>query len=218
MAGLIALVLLPLAIIAAQLACGATGAIENSFYKLAFIVPPVLYCRSRGIALGRDIFQWQNWRRQLPLAVGLGAAAAVIFLVAYAVLGNLLLDKAVITGKIHAQFSVDAGTVFLIAPFTIMINSLIEEFFYRGFAFGLLVARNRPVAYLLPAAVFCAQHLLFIYHWVTPLPLALAAVALFVFAVVLEAVDLQAQSLVAPWLIHVCGDLAMMAIAIELIF
>jgi uncharacterized protein len=217
MAGLIALVLLPLAIIGVQMACGASGAVANSVYKLALIVPPVIYCRARGIDVGRQIFKWQNWRNDLPLALGLGAAAAAIFLVTYWLLGDALLDKRAIAAKIHAQFSVDAATVTAIAPFTILVNSLVEEFFYRGFAFGLLVARNKWLGTLLPAAVFMVQHLLFIYHWVTPLPLGLAVVALTVFALALEAVYAKADSIVAPWVIHICGDLAMMAIAMRLV-
>jgi membrane protease YdiL (CAAX protease family) len=218
MASLIALILLPLAIIGAQMACGASGGLANSFYKLSFILGPIVYCRWHGIGIARQLFKWQNWRHGLPLALVLGAATAGLFLAAYALLGDRLLDKAAITAKIHEQFSVNAATVLLIAPFTIVINSLIEEFFYRGFAFNLLAAKSKPLGTLLPAGVFTAQHLLFVYHWVTPLPLGIGIVALTVFALVLQAVYAKTDSIVAPWLIHVCGDVAMMAIAMTLVF
>jgi len=70
----------------------------------------------------------------------------------------------------------------------------------------------------LPASVFTVQHLLFIYHWVTLLPLLLAIVGLFVFALVLQALYAKADSLVAPWIAHILGDVAMMLIAVELAF
>jgi uncharacterized protein len=215
---LVALILLPLAIIGAQIACGATGAVANSLYKLSFIIPPLIYCRSNGISVGRQVFKWHNWRNELLVSLGLGALAAAIFVGVYAALGDRLLDKPAIVAKIEGQFSVTAGTVLLIAPFTIAVNSLIEEFFYRGFAFGQLAPRHERLGTFLPTVVFTIQHLLFIYHWVTPLPLALAIVGLTVFALALQAMYVKADSLVAPWLIHVCGDLAMMGIAVELIF
>jgi uncharacterized protein len=215
---LVALILLPLSIIAAQIACGATGAVANSCYKVALIVPPIIYCLAHRIGIASEIFKWQNWRNQFALSLGLGAAAAAIFVGVFAVLGDQLLDKASIVGKIESQFSVNATTVLLVAPFTIAVNSLIEEFFYRGFAFGQLVRQNRRLGIVLPAAAFTAQHLLFIYHWVRPLPLALAVVGLTTFALVLQAMYARADSLVAPWIIHICGDLAMMGIAVELIF
>jgi hypothetical protein len=74
------------------------------------------------------------------------------------------------------------------------------------------------LAYLLPAGVFTVQHLLFIYHWVTPLPLALAVVGLFVFAVVVQRLYERADTIVAPWVVHVFGDLAMMAIAMHMLW
>ncbi len=218
MAPLVAIILLPLAVIAGQIAAGATGALGNSLYKLAFLIPPVIYCRWQGLELGRDIFKWRNWRHDLGLAALLGASGAAIFIGAYAAFGGLLIDKSAIAAKIHVQFSVNAASVLLVAPITIVVNSLVEEFFYRGFAFNLLASKNALWGTVLPAGVFTAQHLLFIYHWVSALPLALAIAGLLVFALALQALYAKADSIVAPWLVHVMGDLAMMAIAMELVF
>jgi membrane protease YdiL (CAAX protease family) len=218
MYGLIALIVLPLVIITVQNMLGAAGMLQTSVYKLSFIVPPLVYCVVQRIGLARDIFKWRNWRNDLPLALILGIVAAAIFLGAYAAIGNLLLDKAAITAKIQTQFSVSASTVLLIAPATIIVNSLIEEFFYRGFAFGLLAPKRPWIGTLLPATVFTVQHVLFIYHWVSALPLALAVVSLFVFALALQALYTKSDSIVAPWVVHILGDVAMMLIAIELVF
>lgn len=215
---LIALLLLPLAVILVQISVGATGWIGNACYKLMFIVPPLIYCRLHGIRIGRDIFRWQNWRNDLRLSLAMGVGAALLFWGFYAAAGSLLVDKGVVAAKIHEQFSVTAGTVLLIAPITILINSLIEEFFYRGFGFGLIAVRRPVLGTLLPAAVFTVQHLLFAYHWVGPGTVAIGVVVLFVFSLVTQAMYAKADSIVAPWIIHICGDLAMMTIAVELIY
>ena len=141
-----------------------------------------------------------------------------IFWGAYGLLGDLLLDKAMIASKIATQFSVTSSTVLLVAPLTIFFNSLLEEFFYRGFAFGRLVRKHRQLGYWLPAFAFTIQHMLFIYHWATPLPLAMAFVGLLIFALVLEKAYETADSIVAPWMIHILGDVAMMGIAFRLLW
>jgi membrane protease YdiL (CAAX protease family) len=215
---LIATVVLPLAIILAQLAAGVTGAIGYSAYKIAFLLPPLIYCRLHGISVRRDVLKLQNWRRGLKWTLALGLLAILIFWGAYFALGDLLLDQSKIVAKIGTQFSVNSRTVFLIAPITIVLNSLLEEFFYRGFAFGLLVQRNRAVGYVLPAVVFTVQHVLFIYDWMGWVPFAMAVAGLFVFAVVLERVYAETETLVAPWIIHVFGDVAMMGIAVTMLF
>jgi len=220
MVALIALMLLPLAVIGIQLALDldrVLGVVGYSLYKVCFLVPPLIYCRMLGISVFDDILKLRNWRRWLSRAVWLGGLAVLIFWGAYYILGDLLLDKAMIAEKIGDQFSVTASTVLLIAPVTILVNSLLEEFFYRGFAFGLLVKRQRWLGYLLPATVFTIQHILFIYHWVTPLPFSMAVVGLFVLALVLEKMYEKADSIVAPWLVHVFGDVAMMGIAVTML-
>ena len=46
------------------------------------------------------------------------------------------------------------------------------------------------------------------------LPLAIAVVGLCVFALVLQVIYERAESIVAPWLIHVCGVGAMVGIGV----
>jgi membrane protease YdiL (CAAX protease family) len=213
---LIGLILLPLVAIGVQLVLGLHG-VANTLYKLCFLVPPIIYCRAHGIHAVRDILKPRNWRHSLGIAGGLGLAAIVIFWTAYSLFGDLLLDKAVISQSIGRQFIVNANTVLFVAPITIFLNSLVEEFFYRGFAFGLLVRRNRVLGYLLPAAAFTVQHVLFFWFWLTWIPFCLAIVGLMVFALVLQWLYERADSIVAPWLVHISGDVAMMGIAVTLL-
>jgi uncharacterized protein len=217
MATLVILTILPLGVIACQLALGAAGPVGYSIYKVAFLVPPLLYCRRQRIGIFRDILQFGNWRSGLKFSMGLSIVAAAIFAGAYSAWSDFLIDEATIVDKIDQQFGVDRTTVLLIAPFTILLNSLLEEFFYRGFSFGLLVRRNLAVGYLLPAVAFTVQHVLFIYHWVSLLPLALAIVGLFVLALLLEAIYARFDTIVAPWVVHAGGDVAMMGIAVTML-
>jgi len=217
---LVALIVLPLGVIGFQLVFELSktwGKFGYSFYKVFFLIPPLIYCRMMGIDVLRDIFILKNWRRYLPVAVGLGVLALLIFWGAYFSLRDVLkIDEALILRSTAEQFGVTKANILYIAPLTIIFNSLLEEFFHRGFSFGLLVKRNRWLGYLLPATVFTVQHMLFIYQWSTPLKLIIAVVALFVFALVLQKIYEKAQSLITPWVIHIFGDIAMMGIAVWL--
>ncbi|HEY2838562.1 MAG TPA: CPBP family intramembrane glutamic endopeptidase [Pirellulales bacterium] len=221
MATLIALAMLPLAVIVCQLIAFAAmleptesvSPIQYSIYKLAFILPPLWYCWRNHVGLFRDVFKFRNWRNGLPVAIGLGLVGAAIFLGVYFTVGDLLIDKNAVVEKIDNQFGVNRTTVMLVAPFTVLLNSLLEEFFYRGFSFGLLVRRNRALGYLLPAVTFTAQHVLFIYHWAPWYSLLIGVVGLFVFALIVEWLYERYDTIVAPWVAHGCCDIAMMAIA-----
>jgi membrane protease YdiL (CAAX protease family) len=213
----IGMLVLPLCVICLQQQFPSRNWITYSLYKIAFLIPPLLYCRVYGIRVVQDIMRPSHWRRGTAVAVRLGLLAIGIFWLAYYALGDFLLDKAHIRQRIDAQFHVNATTILLIAPITILLNSLLEEFFYRGFAFGQMARWNRTAAYLLPSIAFTVQHLLFIWHWVTPLPLTLAVIGLFVFALVVSWLYAAYGTIIAPWLAHVCGDIAMMGIAITLV-
>jgi CAAX protease family protein len=213
---LAALILLPLAAIGLQLSFGLHGAM-NSLYKLCFIIPPLVYCQTQGIGVFSDILKFRNWRRCLGVAIGLAIFAIAVFWSAYYLLGDLLLDKEIICLSIGRQFIVNSKTVLLVAPITIFLNSLVEEFFYRGFAFGLLSRRHRLLGYLLPAAAFTTQHVLFFCSWLSWIPFCVAVAGLLVFALVLQRLYETADSIVAPWVVHMGGDVAMMGIAVVLL-
>lgn len=217
---LVTLIVLPLGVIGCQLVfqLGETwGNLGYSIYKIFFLIPPLIYCRMTGVRVFRDILLLKNWRRYLSVAVGLGTLALLIFWGAYFSLRNLLsIDEDLIVRSTAEQFGVTKYNVLYIAPLTIFLNSLLEEFFHRGFSFGLLVKRNRWLGYLLPASVFTVQHMLFIYQWTTPLKLIIAIVALFVFALVLQRIYEKAESLITPWVIHIFADISMMGIAVWL--
>ena len=128
-ATLLVLTILPLVVIGLQLALGLNGAAGYAIYKLFLLVPPLVYCWRHGIRVGRDILQPGNWRRCTTGCLGLGIVAVAVFWGAYWVLGDLLLDKSAIARKIGVQFNVTSSTVLIVAPVTIFLNSLLEEFF-----------------------------------------------------------------------------------------
>ena len=215
MAGLI---VLPLLVVVFQQTFKLDGVWGYSLYKVFLLVPPLLYCRRYGIGVVADVLKPANWRNYLGVALALGAASGVIFLAAYFLAVDWLVDRSVLVERIGTQFSVTAATVALIAPLTIFLNSLVEEFFYRGFAFGLLVKKHAALGYCLPAAAFSAQHLLFIHQWLSPGLLLLAGVSLFVLSCVLQWLYEKADTIVAPWTAHMLADVAMMLIALTLLW
>jgi len=194
---LISLVLLPLLIICIQLYFQLSGVVGYSLYKLAFIIPPIAYLWHKGVSLNKDIWQWQNWSQGFWPSLGTGVIAIIIFWGVYALFGSWFVDEALIVQKMSEQFSVTAQTVLLIAPITIIINSLLEESFYRGFGFGRLYNFSSLLAFLVPSIAFSIQHLLFIYHWLPFEIIYLAAVVLLLFAIVASELYRHFQTIVA---------------------
>ncbi|MBN2291519.1 MAG: hypothetical protein JXM70_03780, partial [Pirellulales bacterium] len=112
------LVVLPLVMVATQLALKLDGVVGYSLYKILFLVPPLIYCRMRGISVIGDVLRPANWRNHLPAAIGLGLGCGAIFLGVYFFAIDWLVDRSVIVERMGTQFSVTATTVALVAPVT----------------------------------------------------------------------------------------------------
>jgi membrane protease YdiL (CAAX protease family) len=215
---LILLSLLPLIAIPLLGTLDVSGYLGYSLYKVFFIVPPCAYCFVHGISLRDSILKLSKWRQGFLASLGLGMIAFLVFWSVYWLLGDTLLDEARIVSSIEAQFGVTERTVLAVAPITIFLNSFLEEFFYRGFSFGRLVRLNPRVGYLVPAAVYALAHVVFFQHWLGAVAIAIATGGLFVFALVLQRLYAHADTLVAPWIVHVFGDAAMMSIALAMLW
>ena len=210
----IALAVFPLIVIAVQL----WQKLPYPTYKLFLLLPPIVYCWLRGIPIHNEVLKFRNWRQGLGPAIALGALSVVVFWTVWWFFADALVDRKLIIDHIDHQFGMNAKAFIMIAPFTCLINSLNEEFFFRSFAFGQLRKHNRAVAYLLPAAVFVFQHVLFFYLWLGLGATAIACAGLGVFAIVLQWQYERYDTVVAPWVTHIFGDIAMMGVAADLLY
>jgi len=192
--------------------------IDFSFYKIAFIIPPLLFIFLNKMHINKDILKFYNWRNNLSLTILTGFSVFCIFWFVYFLIGNSLLDKQYIIETINKQFSINYKTVITSGILVILLSSFIEEFYYRAFSFNLLSKHNKKIAYLLPSFIYTLQHVLFMYHWFSWLILTIAIVSLFVFALLCSMFYHKTQSIVSCWIIHLFGDLAMMTIGMHLIF
>lgn len=215
---LLGITVLPLGIILCQLTLGLTGIVGYSLYKIAFIVPPLLYCYMYNISVVRDIWRPQYWRNGIGQAASVGTLIIGICWGMYALFGDLFINEQYIVNQMRSQFSVTISTVLFIAPITIFFNSLLEETFYRGFAFGQLQEKNLIIAYLVPSIAFTVQHVLFIWQWLPLGALYLVAICLLFFALLAADLYRHTNTIVAPWVLHVAGDIGMMGIAVWLLW
>ncbi|MDP3980554.1 MAG: CPBP family intramembrane metalloprotease [Chlamydiota bacterium] len=203
----------PIIIILCLQWAGVTGLLGYNAYKIGFILPPLLYSRYHGISIRKDIIGWPFQRQNLIHGFVWALFFFTVFWSAFLLFGNWLIDKNFIVQQMNQQFLVNSLTICIIAPITIFFNSMLEEFFYRGFCFGLLLRHHKKFAYVLPAFVFTLQHALFIHMWFNGFVLSLVLISLFVFALILERLYASTKSLAGPWIAHLMGDAAMMSIA-----
>ena len=165
--------------------------------------------------------------RSIALGLGTGIAGAGFTWLAYAVLfrgGEMAATAAgAITVKL-ADFHLDTLQRFVVAALLIsFVHSWLEEVYWRAFVYGRLRSlTSSRWSHVVAAIGFAAHHVVVIGVYLgdaSVLLLTLMSLPV-VFGGVLWSFLYRATGnrLLAPWLSHVCLDLAIMAVGYDLIF
>lgn len=157
--------------------------------------------------------QWEHLKalflpkkKDMALALGLGIGVYGIILGGYFLI-NPILDIDSIALQLTADGGVSADNFLWISLYIALINSLLEEFLFRGFAFlTLKKLSNRIFAYIFSALVFAAYHFGMFAGSYAPLIWVLAMAALFAAGCVLNYLNEKSGTIYPSWLVHMFAN------------
>ncbi|MDN6729292.1 MAG: CPBP family intramembrane metalloprotease [Alkalibacterium sp.] len=147
-------------------------------------------------------------RSDLKVALLLGAGVFSIIVMAYSILRNFI-DLSIIRESLTSNIGVTADNFLYVAIYITLINSLLEEFFFRGFAFLILKENTgRFFAYVFSALLFALYHVGMTsgwFHWSIYL---LAMLGLFAGGCIFNYLNEKSESVYPSWLVHIFANLA----------
>ena len=182
------------------------GYFPKSLAKIAlFLVLPIA---TGGIKANPGSFLKVSGKREIITSVILGVGVYLSILGVYMLLSPYLdLDK--IRALLGEQLGVVKENFILVAIYISFVNSLIEEFFFRGFLFlGLLKRTTRLKAHNISAGVFAIYHLAILKGWFSPMIFALAMAGLFVGGLIFNLLNERNGNIISSWLVHMMANLA----------
>ena len=141
-------------------------------------------------------------RLAAPLALGV----LVLLLVGYALLSPWL-DLSAIPENLAAKEGITRETFPLAAAYITLCNSLLEEFFFRGFAFlTLRRAGFKRLAYGFSALAFALYHVSITDGWGSPALIVLMVAGLTAAGLLFNWLDSEG-SVLPSWLVHMGANL-----------
>ncbi len=196
------------------LCCGVMAAVDGaqvgyaqkSAVKLAlFLLVPLLFARFGSVWL-KSLFV--AGKRQLLFALSLGAGVYALILGGYFLLRGFF-DFSAVTGALAANVGVTKGNFLFVALYISFVNSLLEEFFFRGFAFlTLKTLSSRRFACVFSAVAFALYHVAMMRGWFGAGLFALLLAGLFVGGLLFNALVERGGSIYPSWLVHMCANFA----------
>ena len=190
-------------------------AIKSAIKWVLFGAIPVAYLVSTQSFAPRKLFSLQKKHGKLiaPLALGIFA----VILIAFFALRSFI-DFSSITNSLTADAGVTRQNFIFVALYIALINSFLEDFFFRGFCFFSLRPLGVPFAYVASALLFSAYHVAFMDGWLSPSLFALSLFGMALGGGIFAFLNHKTESLLPSYLVHMASNLATNLIGILMFY
>ena len=181
-------------------------AIKSAIKILLFLgLPLFLSLTAKDIAY-RELFRFQ--KKGFAIALGLGLGLYALILGAYFLIGGFF-DFSAIVGNLSANAGVTKENFLFVSLYISFVNSLLEEFFFRGFVFtNLKRLKSRSFAHLFSAAAFSLYHVAMMIGWFSPLLFTLVMTGLVVGGMIFNYMNERLNTIYCSWLTHMFANFA----------
>ncbi len=190
-------------------------AVKSLIKLVLFLLCPFVLSRlSGGIASG-ELFRVQKKGIVKPLLMGAGLYAVILG--AYFLVRGVF-DFSAVAGSLTESAGVTKENFLFVALYISFVNSLLEEFFFRGFVFtNLKTAHSRTFAHGFSAVVFALYHVAMMLGWFS-LPLFLLCMAgLTAGGLIFNWLNEKQGNIYASWFVHMFANFAINTIGFMLL-
>lgn len=183
------------------------GYVVKSAIKIAlFLLLPLIYSFFDKNCDLKSLFRLN--KKGIWTALALGAAVYAVVLAAYFVFRGIF-DFSALTGSLTSQTGVDKDNFIFVSIYISFANSLLEEFFFRGFAFLTLEkTSSRKFAYIFSASLFALYHIAMMIGWFGLPVVLLAMLGLFIGGMIFNYFNEKYGNIYLSWLIHMFANFA----------
>ena len=181
-------------------------AVKSAIKITLFLAVPLLLGLRYAPLRCLTLFRFPKRGFLTALLLGLGVYAVILggyFLV------RQWFDFSGIAESLTQNAGVTRDNFLFVSLYISFVNSLLEEFFFRGFLFLNLRRRSgRAFAYLFSAALFAVYHAAMMIGWFSPVLYVLAMLGLTVGGMIFNALNERQGTVYTSWLVHMFANFA----------
>ena len=188
--------------------------VKSGIKIILFLTLPLIYSRWDKSLQLKELFRVD--KKGILLAFCLAVPLFVLILGAYLIFKDVF-DFSAITGALTGNAGITRENFVFVAIYISFVNSLLEEFFFRGFAYlGLRNIATPKFAFVFSATTFAAYHIAIMTGWFS-LPLfALTMVGLVAGGAIFNLLNLKYKNIYTSWLVHMFANFAINTIGFML--
>ncbi|MBS5948910.1 MAG: CPBP family intramembrane metalloprotease [Clostridium sp.] len=180
----------------------------KSFIKIMlFSIMPILYSRYDKELNLSSLFKVKS-KKEIIIALLSGVAIFTVILGAYFIIGNFFNFSNVVP-SLSENVGINNNNFIFVAIYISFINSLLEEFFFRGFAFlKLKEVSTRRFAYIFSSLAFALYHVAMMIGWFDISLFILTLSGLFIGGIIFNYFNEKYKNIYVSWLIHMFANFA----------
>ena len=181
-------------------------AIKSAIKIIMFLLIPIVY----GLFLKE--FNIKNLmkpdKKGLCIALCLGFVIYGVVIGAYWIFKDVF-DFSALTGSLNETTGVNKSNFIWVAIYISFVNSLLEEFFFRGFSFiALKKLTSRRFAYIFSSLSFALYHIAMMIGWFGLPVILISLFGLFIGGMIFNRFDEKSENIYLSWLIHMFANFA----------
>ena len=189
-------------------------AVKSIIKIVLFLLLPVSYTIINKSINFKNLFAVN--KKGIKTALLLGVMVYIVILCGYLLLKDVF-DFSSVTSALTDSVKVNANNFVYVAVYISFINSLLEEFFFRGFAF--LTLKNfssAKYAYIFSGAAFSIYHIAIMTGWFGLSLFALIISGLFVGGLIFNYLNDKYSNIYVSWFVHMFANFAINTIGFML--
>lgn len=189
-------------------------AVKSGIKILLFLLLPLLFSLLfRDVSL-KTLFRFEKKHFLVSLALGVGLYALILG--AYFAVRPFF-DFSGIVSSLSSTAGVTKDNFLYVSLYISFANSLLEEFFFRGFVFmNLKKGTNRMAAYIISSVAFSLYHVAMMIGWFNIGLFLLVVVALAVGGGIFNYLNEKHETIYTSWFVHMFANFAINTIGFML--
>lgn len=180
---------------------------------LFLILPVVLSLFNKDICLN-NLFKVN--KSGMKIAFSLCIPVFVIILTAYMLLKDVF-DFSAVTQALTGNIGVNRNNFLYVAIYISFVNSLLEEFFFRGFAFLILRKfTSNKFSYIFSSVTFALYHIAIMSGWFSIGVFVITLAGLFLGGFLFNYLNTKSNNIYTSWFVHMFANFAINTIGFML--
>ncbi len=183
-------------------------AVKSAIKLVLFLIVPLSYFVFCKQELSGLVALFKPSRKNILTALILGIAVYGVIIGGYYLLKGFI-NFSSIAESLTSNAGVSAENFLYVSLYISFVNSLLEEFFFRGFAFLTLKRHcNEKFAYIFSSALFAIYHIGMTAGWFNIGIYALALAGLFAGGCIFNYLNAKSGNIYISWIVHMFANFA----------